>query len=474
MLNDNGYCPLPDFPLHDLARRSPPMTAAQYEGLKEDILANGLNQPIVVWRGMVIDGRHRYEACRDLGLSGNTVPFWHLPDDTDPHAFVWSANMSRRHLSAGQVAIISSGWDRMDPQGGSKIEFSHERADVRASRAGVSVGTQRRADAVFDYGDDSIIKSVFLGKISLNDAEAGIRAAKAARRDAEIAEQASLESEVAGRRAAERREAAERAAVDDLEQEELEIAKSRREAAEVAEQEAQKAAAEAAEKATAEFVKAEMVALEISNEAADAVRRSESEPVVVMEPKLLTKTANSILRKILAENPPPLPTGTYRTIVVDPPWPMTKISREVRPNQEGFDYPTMSVEEIAGMDVPGRFADDVFTFLWTTQKFLPEAFSILERWGLKYRFTMVWHKPGGIQVHNSPQFNCEFVVVGTAGNPLFTDQKAFSAAFYAPRAGHSVKPEEFYDLLRRVTPGPRLDMFSRRRIEGFDAWGNQA
>lgn len=152
---------------------------------------------------------------------------------------------------------------------------------------------------------------------------------------------------------------------------------------------------------------------------------------------------------------------------------MTKINREVRPNQEGFDYPTMSVEEIAAMDVPDRFANDAFVFLWTTQKFLPDAFAILERWGVKYRFTMVWHKPGGIQPHNSPQFNCEFVVVGSVGNPQFLDQKAFSTAFNAPRAGHSVKPEEFYDLLRRVTPGPRLDMFSRRDIEDFDAWGNQ-
>ena len=176
-------------------------------------------------------------------------------------------------------------------------------------------------------------------------------------------------------------------------------------------------------------------------------------------------------RHLLIDNPPEIPAGQYRTIVVDPPWPMEKIEREVRPNQAGFDYPTMSIEEIASMTLP--IADDAFVFLWTTQKFLPGAFHIMENWGLKYRFTMVWHKNGGIQPYNSAQFNCEFILLGSKGAPLFADLKAFKTAFNAPRQGHSIKPDEFYDLIRRVTLDPRLDMFSRREIEGFDVWGHE-
>ena len=58
-------------------------------------------------------------------------------------------------------------------------------------------------------------------------------------------------------------------------------------------------------------------------------------------------------------------------------------------------------------------------------------------------------------------------------NPQFLEAKAFNAVFNAPRAGHSVKPDVFYALLRRVSPEPRLDMFSRREIEGFTGWGNE-
>jgi hypothetical protein len=41
------------------------------------------------------------------------------------------------------------------------------------------------------------------------------------------------------------------------------------------------------------------------------------------------------------------PRETFETIVIDPPWPMTKIKREVRPNQGEFDYPTTSETELA-------------------------------------------------------------------------------------------------------------------------------
>lgn len=187
----------------------------------------------------------------------------------------------------------------------------------------------------------------------------------------------------------------------------------------------------------------------------------------------LIAAANAIDRQKIAANVVEFPTGIYSTIVIDPPWPLTKIRRKVRPNQEGFDYPTMSLEEIAGLAIKDLLADDAFVFLWTTQKYLPCSFKILEGWGLTYRFTMVWHKPGGIQPLNSPQFNAEFVVTGSQGRPKFADLKAFNVAFNAPRAGHSVKPEGFYEVLRRVTAAPRLDMFSRRQIQGFKTWGNQ-
>ena len=164
--------------------------------------------------------------------------------------------------------------------------------------------------------------------------------------------------------------------------------------------------------------------------------------------------------------------GLYDVIVLDPPWAMQKIERDVRPNQSEFDYPTMSEDELAGLAIPA--ADNCHIWVWTTHKFLPMALRLIDTWGMKYVCTFTWHKPGGFQPIGLPQYNCEFALYARKGVPEFIDTKAFPVCFNAPRGVHSEKPQEFYDVVQRVTAGRRLDMFNRRSIAGFDVWGNQS
>jgi N6-adenosine-specific RNA methylase IME4 len=196
-------------------------------------------------------------------------------------------------------------------------------------------------------------------------------------------------------------------------------------------------------------------------EAAKAIRIQKAEA---------RRLENEALR---AANPVLIPDGQYSVIVIDPPWDMKKIERDVRENQVDFEYPTMTLDELAAMNVGGMAADDCHFFCWTTQKYLPPAMELLGKWGFRYVLTMVWHKPGGFQPIGLPQYNCEFVLYGRKGSPQFVDTKQFFCCFEAPRREHSRKPDEFYDLIRRVTDGPRIDVFSREARDGFAQYGNE-
>lgn len=73
----------------------------------------------------------------------------------------------------------------------------------------------------------------------------------------------------------------------------------------------------------------------------------------------------------------------YKTIVVDPPWPVKKVVRKVRPNQkQNLDYPTMSLDAIKALPISAVSAENSVLFLWTTHAFLPSSFDIMSAWGV--------------------------------------------------------------------------------------------
>ncbi len=172
----------------------------------------------------------------------------------------------------------------------------------------------------------------------------------------------------------------------------------------------------------------------------------------------------------------PFPDKKYEIIVVDPPWPVKKLTHKARPNQTTMDYSVMSVDEIKQLPIGSLADDSCWCFLWTTQKFLFESKTILEEWGFKLLLTMVWEKTYGKSA-GMPLFgfrwNGEFILVGYKQKPtLWPKRKLIPAVFQAENIRHSQKPNRFYELLEPLAE-TRIDVFARRRRQGWDVWGNE-
>jgi len=164
--------------------------------------------------------------------------------------------------------------------------------------------------------------------------------------------------------------------------------------------------------------------------------------------------------------------GQFRTLVIDPPWPTQKILRDVRPNQDVFDYPTMTIDEIRKLPIADlAYPDGCHVYLWTTHKYLPVSFGLFKSWGVRYQCLMTWHKNVG-PTPFSWMYDTEHVLFGRIGT-LKLLRMGLRLGFEARVNGHSVKPDVFYERVIEASPMPRLELFARQERDGFKAWGNE-
>lgn len=85
---------------HPLAERFPLIDGDEYERFRADIAANGLRDAITTFGGKILDGRNRYRACLELGVTPRFVEF--VGTEEEAAALVDSRNLERRHLTAEQ------------------------------------------------------------------------------------------------------------------------------------------------------------------------------------------------------------------------------------------------------------------------------------------------------------------------------------------------------------------------------------
>jgi len=89
---------------HPAAELFPMMTRDELRVMAADIVANGQKHPVVLFGGLVLDGRNRVAACEIANVTPKTETLDECPS---PVAYVLSANLHRRQLNDAQKAAIA-------------------------------------------------------------------------------------------------------------------------------------------------------------------------------------------------------------------------------------------------------------------------------------------------------------------------------------------------------------------------------
>jgi hypothetical protein len=100
--------------LHPLAALFPELPPEELTQLARDIKKRGQLEPIILYKGLILDGRNRYRACQIAGVKPQTEEFNPTATKRSPSEFVLSRNLRRRHLSVGQKSAIALEWVRAD------------------------------------------------------------------------------------------------------------------------------------------------------------------------------------------------------------------------------------------------------------------------------------------------------------------------------------------------------------------------
>lgn len=202
---------------------------------------------------------------------------------------------------------------------------------------------------------------------------------------------------------------------------------------------------------------------------------------------------NKEAKKRTRQNPleelyPNLPSEKYDVIYADPPWDYggkmqydkssvskdkIDLNKKIFISSASFIYPTLKTSELKKLNVASIANEDCLLFMWTSSPHLQQAIELGIAWGFDYKtVAFVWDKMS----HNPGQYtlsNCELCLVFKRGKiPKPRGARNIQQLVRAPRQAHSVKPQQVMDDITKMFPKQRrIELFARRKVDGWDAWG---
>ncbi len=150
---------------HPLANIFPLIEGAEFDELVADVRVHDVREPIVIYRGQILDGRNRYRAAQAAGV---VCPL-RVYDGDDPLGLVVSLNLKRRHLSESQRAMVAAKLATL--RDGQRADLVEGLPIGRAAEL-LSVGERSvaRAREVLGSGAPELQRAVERGDVSVSAA----------------------------------------------------------------------------------------------------------------------------------------------------------------------------------------------------------------------------------------------------------------------------------------------------------------
>lgn len=193
--------------------------------------------------------------------------------------------------------------------------------------------------------------------------------------------------------------------------------------------------------------------------------------------KSISEVKREMRKAAMVERVAAVPSGKFRVIYADPPWKYGS-TFETSDDLSGLaaenNYPTLSIAELRALPIPEMVDDDAVLFLWVTSPLLAECWPVIKAWGFTYKSSYVWDKGRGMP-GNYNHVRHEFLLICTRGSCTPDVKDRPPSVQSVKRTGkHSEKPEHFRELIDKLYPhGKRVELFARKKVKGWEAWGNE-
>lgn len=152
---------------HPLSAAFPAMSEGDYASLIDSITNIGVQNPITLYEGMVLDGWNRYRAAMELGYDCPHVDL----GEVDPRDFVLAQNKARRHVTAAQLAMATASVYQWKPahreKGHTECDLPAKTNSELAEIAGVHPNTITQAKSVQTNAVPEVQEAVRSGQLGL-------------------------------------------------------------------------------------------------------------------------------------------------------------------------------------------------------------------------------------------------------------------------------------------------------------------